>query len=363
MKKSVILEKAIVYHKVRNETGTSSAQAPYLGQIELAGVVPQETFVEEMIEDGCSATAATVNLVLNARNSVLGECVGAKGYKVHTSEALVMPHLSGSLPAPDANPGEGNELVPRIDLGDELRLAASDIVPKENREEVSDLGGVRILSVFTEGVGFTQLKGTLPFSIAGVGFKPSASSSTAVKVVSAKTGDETAADDVTVVDNQHITAQLGEALAKGDYKVVVTVTDESAAGNRDASYNVKMLAAPQPPGPAPIATNSDGTVKCMSVEDPESPGLPVLGDDWTIGFEGLADNAKWRYDSTSFKVGGETKDSRATCDGDTLTFCGVEGVSETGDYDGVITVTLVDKDDEETTDTVDIPVHFHAEEH
>ena len=164
-------------------------------------------------------------------------------------------------------------------------------------------------------------------------------------------------------DNQHITAKLGEVLPKGDYKVVVTVTDESAAGNRDASYNVKMLAAPQPPGPVPIATNSDGTVKCMSVEDPESPGLPVLGDDWTIGFEGLADNAKWRYDSTSFKVDGETKDSRATCDGDTLTFCGVEGVGPTGEYDGVITVTLVDKDDEETTDTVEIPVRFHAEEH
>ena len=142
-----------------------------------------------------------------------------------------------------------------------------------------------------------------------------------------------------------------------------SVTDESAAGNRDASYNVKMLAAPQPPGPAPIATNSDGTVKCMSVEDPESPDLPELDDEWTIAFEGLADNAKWRYDSTSFKVGGETKTCSASRDGDTLTFSDTQGVGPTGEYDGVITVKLVDKEDEETTDTVDIPVHFHANEH
>ena len=73
MKKSIVLEKEIVFHKVRNETGTSTAEAPYLGKLELAGIIPQETLVDEMIEDGCSASVATVNLVLNARNSVLGD--------------------------------------------------------------------------------------------------------------------------------------------------------------------------------------------------------------------------------------------------------------------------------------------------
>ena len=275
MKRNSVLEKPIVFHKVRNETGTSSAEAPYLGQVELAGVIPQETLVEEMIEDGCSATAATANLVLNAASAVVCDCVGGKGYKVHTGAALVMPHLTGSLSAPDAKPGEGNELVPRIDLGDDLRLSADDLTPQENREDISDLGGVRILSVYTEDVGFTQLKGMMPFSVAGVGFKPSAASSAAVKVVSAKTGVETEAVEVTVVDNQHITAHLGEVLPKGSYKVVVVVTDESAAGNRDASYNVKMLPAPQPPAPPePIAVSSDGAVKVYAVADDAGASTP-----------------------------------------------------------------------------------------
>ena len=286
MKNSAILEQALVFHKVKNETGTSSAEAPYLGVIELKGVIPHENLVEEIVEEGCSASAETVDLVLKSADAVRRECVGAKGYKVHTGAAIAMPHLTGSLPAPDAGPGEGNELVPRIDLGDGLRLAAADLVPKENREDISGLGGVRILSVFTEGIGFTQLKGTMPFSLAGVGFKPSAASSAAVKVVNAKTGVETEAAEVTVEDNQHIVAQLGSVLPKGDYRVVVTVTDESAAGNRDASYNVKMLAAPLPP-PEPLVEIPAYGLKVMSVE-PKSGAKLVFGEEWTFRGEGLA---------------------------------------------------------------------------
>ena len=285
MKSSAVYEKKLVFHKIRNETGTSSEAAPYLGVIELNGVVSHEEFVEEIVANGCTASAETVDLVLKTGDAIVREGLGERGYSMHTAVSLVMPHLSGSLPAPDANPGEGNELLPRIDLCDGLRLAAADIVPKENREEISGLGGVRILSVLTEGIGFTQLKGIEPFSIAGVGFKPSAASSAAVKVVSAKTGAETAAAEVTVSDNQHITAKLGEVLPKGDYKVVVTVTDESAAGNRDASYNVRMLAAPQP---EPIAQTSDGSVKIMTATDGGQSGTFTFGHEWKLGGSGLS---------------------------------------------------------------------------
>ena len=371
MKNSVILEQALVFHKVKNETGMSSAEAPYLGVIELKGVIPHEDLVEEIVEEGCSASAETVDLVLKSADAVRRECVGAKGYKVHTGAALVMPHLTGSLPAPDAAATDANELVPRIDLGDGLRLAAADLVPKENREDISKLGGVRILSVFTEGIGFSQLKGLLPFSIAGVGFKPTAASSAAVKVVNLRTGTETAAREVTVADNQHIVAQLGAVLAKGDYKVVVTVTDESVAGNRDASYNVKMLSAPAPE-PEPIDETPDGQVKVMTATDGGQGETFTFGHEWKIGGVNMFDGAHrpegidWTLSEVGVQVGEggyHIFDATYAADGTLITVdsSGSSTTPEPGTYDNAKICIMAQKTGEPNPIGLEIPVKLVVE--
>ena len=244
------VDEMIVFYKVKNEMPASAATAPYLGKIKPRGTLDEETFIAEMRENGCTESAETIRRILRGADTVQARRIGEKGNKVQTGAELMMPHLTGTLPTPDAKPGDDNELTVRIDPDDGLRLALSDMTPKENREDLSKLGGVRIYSVKSEGLDWSVLKGTQPFQIAGIGFRPTATSTVEVKVVSRKTGDAATAT-ATCEDNQRITAQLGLVLAKGDYKVVVTVTDEGGlSGNTEASWNVKMLAAPQPPAPS-----------------------------------------------------------------------------------------------------------------
>ena len=231
----------IKFRKQSNAMERTSEKAPYLGKVELKGTVYEDAFIDEMVAQGCTESAASIRRIIHAGDAVTARILGENGQKVQTGDGLVMPHIAGSFPTPDANPGAGNELVPRIDLGDDTRDMLSGVKPTEDRAGIADLGGVRILSVFTEGIGFGQLKGTQPFGIAGVGFKPSASSSAAVKVVNAKTGVETEAAEVTVVDNQNITAELGEVLPKGQYKVVVKVSDEGGVSGNDGIFGTLTL--------------------------------------------------------------------------------------------------------------------------
>ena len=94
------------------------------------------------------------------------------------------------------------------------------------------------------------------------------SATVAVTVVNKKTGDVSTAT-ATCDDNQRITAQLGEVLPKGQYKVVVKVSDEGGvSGNDEASYNVKMLAAPMPP----VAPHLFGDITSTDREGQSVPG-------------------------------------------------------------------------------------------
>ena len=172
-----------------------------------------------MREDGCTESAETIRRILRGADTVLAKRIGENGNKVQTGEELVMPHLDGTLPAPDAKPGAENALTVRIDVGDSLRNALVDMTPKEDRSGLSKLGGVRIYSVKSEGLEWSQLKGTTPFQIAGIGFKPTA----------------------TCDDNQRITAQLGEVLPKGQYKVVVKVSDEGGVSGNDGIFGTLTL--------------------------------------------------------------------------------------------------------------------------
>lgn len=243
------IDEQITFHKVKNEMPASSGEVPYLGKVELKGTIEEEAFIVEMREDGCTESAESIRRILRGADAVQAMRIGEKGNKVQTGTELMMPHLEGTLPAPDAKPGEGNALTVRIDVCDSLRNALSDMTPKEDRSMISKLGGVRIYSVKSEGLDWSELKGTTPFQIIGIGFKPTSASAIMVSVVSQKTGAASVAA-ATCDDNQRIVAQLGEVLPKGQYKVVVKVSDEGGvSGNDEASYNVKMLAAPAPVPP------------------------------------------------------------------------------------------------------------------
>ena len=354
----------IAYYAIPNPTDTAS-EAPALPRVIPNGVANTNDVIAD-ITDGIAATEARCRIALEAIVAVALEHV-RRGETVDLGGFRLRARIPGSMPCVDTPFDFGeNTLVVDVLAEAELNEALATLVPfKVDASELASMIKVsNVTDVATMSIG--EIHGTDEFIITGNGVTLDAEGESA-KLVDRKTGAELAtAEVVTVSKGQRATCKFNPVeggIATGSYWLVVTTFGLIGESTPRVFRKPVTLVEAIPAGPVPIATNSDGTVKCMSVEDPESPELPVLGNDWTIGFEGLADNAKWRYDSTSFKVGGETKDSRATCDGDTLTFCGVEGVGETGEHDGVITVTLVDKDDEETTDTVEIPVRFHAEEH
>lgn len=244
MKASFPEIEGIRFHKRVNAMEQSAEKSPYIGQIVSAGTVDTDQFIDEMISKGCTESAEAIRRVIASGDNVLKECVGENVLKVYTGDgSLVTPHIYGSFDAPDAPAGADNAVEPNIRLGAELRDCLADIVPEEDRSGIADLGGVRILSVLTEGVGFSLVKGTLPFSIAGMGFKPSATATQTVKAKNLKTGVETAATVVEVDSTQRITAKFATALSAGNYQLVVTVTeDEEGKVPRSATYNVKTLA-------------------------------------------------------------------------------------------------------------------------
>ena len=343
---------------IHENTGATKESAPYLGSY-----IAKETIKEDSFASSACAKAGMSPIqfraIIDGSFQAIEELERQGLVRIHTDLGVICAYIPGSFPTADAAPDpEKNKLCLCLRLADEIRLSLADTVPTIVADD--SLTKLRVDNVMDLEVPrpYNLIHGKHIFRVAGYNMVLDDVGATVYLTDKNGVTYEVVVDEV--ISKQLFKGHTAALLQAGDYKLVVKSRAGDAEGPLQTAFRrVKYLAV----APAPIATNSDGTVKCMSVEDPESPDLPVLGNDWTIGFEGLADNAKWRYDSTSFKVGGETKDSRATCDGDTLTFCGVEGVSETGEYDGVITVTLVDKDDEETTDTVEIPVRFHAEEH
>lgn len=244
MKNADIIETPIRFHKVRNAMERSAGKAPYLAHVDSPGVVEEDQFIGEMLDTGeCTESADNIRRIIRTSDNVIGARVGEHVNKVVTDCGTVVPHVSGSLPKEDAEAGEENAAVPRILPDAELRNAAADIVPVEDRSGIDDLGGVRILSVYTEGVGFSLVKGTLPFRVAGLGFKPSETSTAALAIRNPKTGVETAVPAATVDSTQRINAQLSAALPAGNYQLIVTVT-EGGEGNvpRSATANVKAIA-------------------------------------------------------------------------------------------------------------------------
>lgn len=246
MKSSSLSLETIRFHKRPNAMETSSEKAPYIGQVDLNGSVDTDQFIREMIEtEGCTEDAESILRVLKCEDVARRQCVGENVLKTYmTDGTLVAPYIYGSFDAPDAPVGEQNSVEPQFRLPADIRDALADIVPEEDRSGIAELGGVRILSVLTEGVGFSLVKGTLPFCIAGIGFKPSATSTVTVTARNRKTGAETAATVVSVDSTQRINAKFATALAAGQYQLVVTVT-EGGEGNvpHSATTNVKVLAA------------------------------------------------------------------------------------------------------------------------
>lgn len=244
MKTSSLSIEVIRFHKRVNAMETSSEKSPYIGQVESAGIVDTDLFISEMKSDGCTESAETIRRVIAGEDRIVAQCVGENVYKVYTGDgSLVTPHIYGSFDAPDAPADAENAVEPNIRLGAELRDCLADIVPEEDRSGLATLGGVRILSLLTEGVGFSTVKGTLPFCIAGFGFKPSETSTVSVKAKNLKTGQETAATVVSVDSTQRVNAKFTAALAAGQYQLTVTVTDESE-GNvpHSATLNFKAVA-------------------------------------------------------------------------------------------------------------------------
>ena len=340
----------------------SLVESPYIAQVVHTGTVTAADICEACKQENPQmteplASLATETIMDYGSDKVVTDVVR---FNLGSPYFTMEPAVSGSVPTVDASLSDANERYIKVVNGQSLNARIAALKPVITGE---DLGDVMFRSTETTHDGEDRknvIFGSEEFVALGKRLGGEGQRMELVDATGTVRGEATFVSGDAL--GQRFTYKLANPPTEDfDGKLILTSTgkDTPDASPKTIKVSVKFVAA----GPVPIATNSDGTVKCMSVEDPESPDLPDLDGDWTIGFEGLADNAKWRYDSTTFKVDGETKDCRASCDGDTVTFHGTEGVGPTGEYDGVITVTLVDKDDEETTDTVDIPVHFHAEEH
>jgi len=263
MKRDDIFLKSVKFHKTVNAMTTSAEKAPYLGTVEPTGIVDTDAFVQVMIdEEGCTESKESILRAIQCRDNAIMTCVGEQQMKVYTGDgSLVSPFIYGSFDAPDAAVGPNNSVEPQIRLGAEIRDAVADIIPEEDRSAISELGGVRILSVMTDGIGFGLIKGTQPFCIAGIGFKPSDTSTVAVSLTSQKTGASTAATVVAVDSTQRIKAKMPTPPTAGGYQLTVTVTDGSGEETRTypAQKNVTVLASDEPAPAKPKVTISNGS--------------------------------------------------------------------------------------------------------
>ena len=245
MKKSTIQITEIKYHKLQHKMQQSAEKSPFLGKVESNGVVSTDQLIDEMQENGCKASAETIAMVIAAEDRAVARQVGDYGRKVYTGLGAVSPHITGNFDSVDGNVGEQNEIVARVNLNAEARNALADITPKENTDNKEELGGPRILSVLTQGLDYQTLKGTLPFSVAGSGFKGETGTATAkLYLTNAKTGVETEVPTVQTVSSQRITGKLTEALPAGKYqlKVVITEGEEDERTERSTFRNVTMVA-------------------------------------------------------------------------------------------------------------------------
>ena len=356
----------IGYKLVKNNMPATAEKAPYLGMAIPVGSLAYDNILREMIDGGTKMSLATARYFLEAFYDYAAKKIAAEAVRINTGTVAIYPMIDGSFDSEDApfDP-KRNSLYVGATLSQELRDRVAGIAP-DFAGDVS-LGTVKLHSCMDlETEVFKVIRGTEDFCLAGANVTVPDGADESLGLY-AKNGVDKVADIVVSETDggQRITCHLSDAaeVPVGTYKVRLASHGLDPTDPLTVATLTVTLVEAIPAGPAPIATNSDGTVKCMSVADPASAELPELDDEWTVAFEGLADNAKWRYDSTAFKVGGETKGCTATCDGDTLAFLGTEGVGPTGDYDGVITVKLVDREDAGKTDKVDIPVRFHANEH
>lgn len=233
MKKIIEILKTIFFSKMENKMEKSKEKAPYIGVLSLNGTVEMSALCQG-IADETGLSVAKVTQILSAYGEVAIQNLGM-GYKVVTPYGYFVPHITKSFPTQDApfDP-ETNELIGVFYPNEETRKWVSDIVPKELKDARADLGGPRILSMWTDGLGYSQCAKDKTFRIVGSGFPTVIDANNKVTFTHPKTGEVTTLTDVTPSGNGlRLDCKFTVDLPPGTYLLTVTKEDIPATRNID----------------------------------------------------------------------------------------------------------------------------------
>lgn len=231
MKKIIEILKTVFFHKVENKMDSSKEKAPYTGLLELNGSV-DEAAVNEAVAELTGQSVDTVNHIVAGYQTIVVDNL-AKGYKVQSHIGDFLPHITKSFPTQDAafDP-ERNELIGVCRVNDATRNWVGDIVPKEHKDARADLGGPSIISVFTDGLGYSKCAKDKTFRIVGSGFPTVIDANNKVTLTHIKTGVVTTLTNVTPSGNGlRLDCKFTEDIALGDNLLTVTKEDVPATRN------------------------------------------------------------------------------------------------------------------------------------
>ena len=231
----------IVFFKVENGMEKSSAQAPYLAQVEYNGSVSTDELIAETRKRGCTESELDLRRVIDNADAFCQEQVGKSQRKVHLPFGTVMPHITKAFPNQDSSyDATQHELIARVELTDEFRLATADITPVEDKSGVAALKGPTIYSVCTDGTLFGTIVGTRKFVVAGNTLDLNKTVATdRVTLTNTKTGVVTDVTDYTPSGNGlRLEANLTTALDAGTYVLTIYKTVEGNALSATRKVNV-----------------------------------------------------------------------------------------------------------------------------
>lgn len=241
MKKIIEILKTIFFFKMENKMEKSKEKAPYIGVLDLNGTVEMTSLYEDIAEQA-GLSVAKVRQILTSYGEVACENLGL-GYKVITPFGYLIPHITKSFPTRDApfDPAT-NELIGVFYPNEETRKWVSDIVPKERKDARADLGGPRILSVYTEDLGYSKVEKNKLFRIAGTGLFIVNPETDKVTLTNAKTGAVTQITTLTPSGNGlRIDGKFTTDLPAGAYTLTVETTGGVESGKAiPASRNVEV---------------------------------------------------------------------------------------------------------------------------
>ena len=240
MKDTTIVDETIVWNKVENKMSTTAEDAPYLGVVQVKDTITFDKLVSLIKAEGCSENELEIKRFLTKAAELLKSYV-AQNYKVYTPFGLAGVHITKSFTAADAAfDANTNEAIMGILTNEEVRECLDGVTLKEDKEAAAVLAGPKINSVCTGGTRFSEIVGTTPFVIAGSGLDLDSTKATDVVTLINKAGVETNASSYTVDgEGFRVTAQMGTALAAGDYTLQVSKNEGSTTEPKIVSATLK----------------------------------------------------------------------------------------------------------------------------